>query len=128
MMEMGGDVVLQIVPNRRSGTLLPLIRDTVKRPSTIHTDEHLAYGGLGTMGYRHHAVNHSRDEYVCRKTGATVNALEGFWAQLKRGINGTHIHVSAKHLPKYLAEFEFRHNRRDRPETMLTELMVSFRR
>jgi hypothetical protein len=54
--------------------------------------------------------------------------LEGFWAQLKRGINGTHIHVSAKHLPKYLGEFEFRHNRRHRPETMLTELLLSFQR
>jgi transposase-like protein len=128
MMEVGGEVVMHVVPDRRSGTLLPIIRNTVKRASTIHTDEWLAYGGLGTMGYQHHAVNHSAEEYVCRKTGATVNGLEGFWAQLKRGINGTHIHVSAKHLPKYLGEFEFRHNRRNRPETMLTELLLSFPR
>ena len=39
-----------------------------------------------------------------------MNTIEGFWALLKRGINGTHIHVSAKHLPKYLGEFEYRLN------------------
>ena len=128
MLEVGGEVVTRVVSDRRSGTLLPIIFATVKRPSTIWTDEHKAYGGLSTMGFRHEAVNHNREEYVCRKTGATTNALEGFWAQLKRGINGTHIHVSAKHLPKYLGEFEFRHNRRHRPETMLSELLLSFQR
>jgi len=76
---------------------------------------------------RHGTVNHASGQYVSAK-GVTVNGLESFWSQLKRGINGTHIHVSGKHLPKYLMEFEFRHNRRDRPETMLGELMVSFRR
>lgn len=127
MMEVGGEIVTHVVADRRSGTLLPLIRQTVKRPSTIHTDEHKAYGGLGTMGYRHEAVNHSRDEYVCRMTGATVNAIEGFWRHLKASINGTHIHVSGKYLDRYCGEFEFRFNRRNRPEAMLPELLSTFR-
>ncbi len=54
-----------------------------------------------------------------------VNTLESFWAILKRSIRGTHIHVSGKHLPKYLGEFEFRYNRRKRPETMFAELLAS---
>ena len=128
LLEVGGEIITRVVENRRSGTLLPIIRATVKRPTIIHTDEHKAYGALPMLGYRHATVNHSREEYVCRTTGATVNALEGFWSQLKRGIFGTHIHVSAKHLPKYLGEFEFRHNRRHRPETMLSELMTAFQR
>src|SRR5690606_14449131 len=66
MMEIGGEIVTHVVPDRRSGTLLPFIQATVKRPSTIHTDEHKAYGGLGTMGYRHDTVNHRREEHVCR--------------------------------------------------------------
>lgn len=37
---------------------------------------------------------------------AFVNALEGFWASLERGINGTDLHVS----PKHLGEFEYRHS------------------
>jgi transposase len=60
--------------------------------------------------------------------GTSVNSIEGFWAQLKRGINGTHIHVSAKHLPKYLGEFEYRHNMRSMPHLMLDRLIYGFSR
>jgi hypothetical protein len=56
----------------------------------------------------------------------TLNSFEGFWAQLKRGINGTHIHVSGKHLPKYLGEFEYRWNMRTVPDLMLDRLLFSF--
>jgi transposase-like protein len=130
MREKGGDVVTQVIPNRARKTLIPIIETHVARFSTVHTDEWLGYSALANLlnRYSHARVNHDAGQYVCRRTGATTNGIEGFWAQLKRGINGTHIHVSAKHLPKYLGEFEFRHNRRDRPETMLAELMVSFPR
>lgn len=129
MREKKGNVVTRVVPSRKSGDMLPHIVEFVKPYSEVHTDTLRSYGGLATIkGYWHKQVDHSKEQYVCRESGATVNGIEGFWAQLKRGINGTHIHVSAKHLPKYLGEFEFRHNRRDRPETMLSDLMVSFRR
>lgn len=128
MRENGGDIITRVVPDRKSGTLLPHVVKHVQAHSEVHTDEHRAYGGLSTIkGYWHKQVNHSAEEYVSSQ-GATVNAIEGFWAQLKRSINGTHIHVSQKHLSKYLGEFEFRHNRRNRPETMLSELMLSFPR
>lgn len=52
-----------------------------------------------------------------------VNALEGFWSQLKRGIIGTHLHVSAKHLPKYVGEFAFRYNNRKNPAGMFHRLI-----
>ena len=32
---------------------------------------------------------------------------EGFFAQLKRSLDGTHHHVSTVHLPRYLGEFDF---------------------
>jgi hypothetical protein len=57
--------------------------------------------------------------------GCTVNRLEGFWEMLKRGINDTHIDVSAKHLPKYLGEFENRWNMRAVPHLMLDRLLQS---
>jgi transposase-like protein len=124
----GGDVVTKVVQNRRSGTLMPLIVQHVRPLSQVHTDELIGYGGLGMVNrFTHLTVNHSKGEYVSPK-GVTVNGIEGFWAQLKRGINGTHIHVSAKHLPKYLAEFEFRHNRRQLPQGMLDEMLFSFPR
>ncbi len=127
MMEVGGEIVTQIVPNCRSGTLLPLIRESVKRPSTIYTDEHTAYGGLATLGYRHNTVNHRREQYVDYATGATVNAIEGFWRHLKCSIQGTHTSVSPKYLGRYAKEFEFRFNRRSDPASMLPELLSTFR-
>jgi len=54
-----------------------------------------------------------------------VNTLEAFWSMLKRSIRGTHIHVSPKHLSKYLGEFEYRYNRRKRPQTMFADLLAS---
>jgi transposase-like protein len=127
LLERGGKIMTGVVADRKRDTLFSVIRENVKPLSTVHTDEHTAYLTLGMHQFDHHKVNHRAGQYV-GFLGTSINGLEGFWAQLKRGINGTHIHVSAKHLPKYLGEFEFRHNRRHRPETMLTELLLSFQR
>jgi len=128
MLQKGGDVSTHIVPDRASGTLLPIIKRTVKPYSEVHTDEHKSYGGLAMLnGYWHKSVNHSRDEYVCSLTGATVNGIESFWRHLKASISGTHIHVSPKYLGRYAKEFEFRFNRRHREADMLPELLSTFR-
>jgi transposase len=127
MLQRGGNVMTNVVSDRKRGTLFPIIRANVKPLSTVHTDEHSAYMTLGMHQFDHHKVNHRNGEYV-GFLGTSVNGMEGFWAQLKRSINGTHIHVSQKHLPKYLGEFEFRHNRRHRPEMMISALMTSFAR
>ncbi|MDG2002616.1 MAG: IS1595 family transposase [Novosphingobium sp.] len=127
MMERDGEVVTKVVPNVRSATLKPIINANVIPGGEVHSDELRSYNGLGLRGHRHMTVNHCAGEYVSA-TGATVNAMEGFWAALKRGINGTHIHVSSKHLSKYLAEFEFRHNMRHLPHLMLDRMMFSFAR
>ena len=125
MLERGGDLVTEVVADRRSGTLLPLIRENVIRHSIIHTDELRAYGGLSTMGYYHEQVNHSIDQYVS-PTGSSVNSIEGFWRHLKSSISGTHIWVSPKHLGKYAKEFEYRYNRREAAHTMFPELVSTF--
>lgn len=41
-----------------------------------------------------------------------TNTIEGFWAQFKRSVDGTHHSISPKHLQKYLNEFAYRHNHR----------------
>jgi hypothetical protein len=51
-------------------------------------------------------VDHEGQEYV--RDGATTNNAEGYFAQLKRSLDGTHHHVSVEHLDRYLAEFDFR--------------------
>lgn len=127
MLENGGELVTMVVPNVQKATLQAHVQAQVLPGTTIHTDELKSYNGLVLRGFRHQSVSHADGRYVS-DYGATVNSIEGFWAMLKRGINGTHIHVSGKHLPKYLGEFEYRWNMRAYPHLMLDRLMVSFAR
>ena len=59
---------------------------------------------------RHDSVNHSIGEYV--RGDVHTNTIEGYFSILKRGINGVYHHVSPHHLKRYLAEFDFRYNKR----------------
>lgn len=124
MVEKGGQVMTKIVPNRSMPTLENHILANVKPYTVVHTDDYSSYDGLHEF-YKHQRVDHSAKEYVS-VDGTTVNRIEGFWAQLKRTIGGTHIHVSGKHLWKYAKEVEFRFNRRDRSHEMLDELLTTF--
>ncbi len=58
----------------------------------------------------HRIVNHAK-EYVA-EDGTHINALEGFWALVKRGIVGQYHHVTVRHLPAYLNEFSYRFDHR----------------
>ena len=127
MLERGGELITRVVTRRHKAAMHGLILESVIPGTTICTDEMGGYQDIDQSGYRHIRVNHRRSQYAT-KAGGGVNALEGFWAQLKRGINGTHIHVSGKHLWKYLGEFEYRYNMRHVPHLMLDRLMVSFAR
>jgi len=124
MLERGGDVMTRVVKNVRRKTLEPHILEKIKAGSRISTDELKSYAALSRHGYDHRAVNHSADEWVRGETH--VNSAEGFWSIIKRSIRSTHIHVSKKHLPKYLGEFEFRYNLRKSPDSMFARLLLSF--
>ncbi len=78
------------------------------------TDQAKVYQKLGAEFSRHGTVNHQEDEYV-RVEGdikITTNTIESHFAVFKRGMLGTYQHCSEKHLHRYLAEFDFRHNNR----------------
>lgn len=126
MMQRGGNIITQVVPNQRKAILQPLVLPNVAPGGELHTDELGSYRGLHTAGYRHMTCDHGRHEYV-GFAGATVNGIEGFWRHLKCSIAGTHISVSAKYLGTYAKEFEYRFNRRNDPASMLPELLSTFR-
>jgi hypothetical protein len=44
----------------------------------------------------------------------------------QRGINGTHVHVGGKHLPKDLGEVEYRWTMRHVPHLRFDQLLHSF--
>src|SRR5690606_22691591 len=104
MMERDGEVVTRVVKSRHKAAMQRVILETVLPGTTVHTDEFGGYKDIDQSGYRHITVNHKAGEYANALTGGGVNAIEGFWSQLKRSINGTHIHVSSKHLWKYAKE------------------------
>jgi transposase len=124
MVERDGEVMTKVVPNARKRTVHPIIEDGVAPGSTVYTDELKSYDGLAAKGYEHEAVNHGRCEYV--RGECHTNTIEGYWSRLKNSIRGTHVHVSGKHLQKYAGEFEYRYNRRKRPEKMADELLSMF--
>jgi transposase len=97
----------------------------VKPGTKIYTDEGSAFKLLTEKhGYEHEAVDHSAKEYV--RGDVHTNNIEGFWANVKRGINGTYVLVSKKHLQTYLREFEYRHNLRQSPDLMFDCLLAAF--
>ena len=112
-----------VVKNARRNTLLPLVLQNVQRGSTISTDEAVAYHSLSKEGpYVHESVNHKDDEYV--RGIHHVNSLEGFWGHFKKGIKGTNVGVSKKHMWKYIAEYQYRYNFRDEGTSGLFNRLV----
>lgn len=127
MLERKGELITRVVTGRTKPAMHSLINAHILPGTTINTDEFGGYKDLSLNGFRHVTVAHKAKVYAT-KAGAGVNAIEGFWSHLKRSISGTHIHVSGKHLSKYLGEFEYRWNMRHAPHLMLDRLMVSFAR
>ncbi|MCH9053942.1 MAG: IS1595 family transposase, partial [Proteobacteria bacterium] len=124
ILERGGDLYTEVVPSAAGKSLIPPIVKHVPKGTRVSSDEWAPYRVLPSLGYKHDTVDHAAKEYA--RGNVHVNTLEGFWSMLKRSIRGTHIHVSRKHLPKYLGEFEFRWNLRHAPETMFARLLKSF--
>jgi transposase-like protein len=78
--------------------------------SVLCTDEWPGYKILDPF-YERGSIDHSSEQYV---VGAIhINTIEGFWSLIKRGIIGNYRKVSAKYLPLYVAEFQFRYNNRE---------------
>jgi hypothetical protein len=76
------------------------------------TDDSPIYPLIGDDFARHYRVNHSKGEYSRLAGYAYTNTVESHFALLKRGIIGTFHTISEAHLPRYLAEFDFKANTR----------------
>ena len=124
ILERDGELFTKVVPSASRRSLIPPILENVPKGTRISSDEWSPYRVLSSLGYIHETVDHGAKEYA--RGDVHVNTLESFWGILKRSIRGTHIHVSRKHLPKYLGEFEYRYNMRKTPEIMFDRLLASF--
>ena len=88
-------------------TLQGFVHSHTHSETVVFTDEARAYVGLRRP---HRAVSHSTKQFVHGQ--AHTNGMESFWAMLKRGYQGVYHNFSVKHLERYIAEFEGRHNAR----------------
>lgn len=111
MRERGGRTKAGPIASTDRATLQAAIHAHVAPGSTVHTDEHGGYQGIGGLLYRHEAINHGAGEYV--RNGVTTNSIESVWAVMKRGLHGVYHHASEKHLHRYVGEFTFRLNEGD---------------
>jgi len=63
----------------------------------------------------HQTVNHDIGEYARYPKDEPVihtNTVESYYSVFKRGMKGVYQHCQEKHLHRYAAEFDFRHNNR----------------
>jgi transposase-like protein len=110
LVERGGEVRSFRMANVTGLELKGAIRRNVSRDARIMTDSFKSYRGLGKEFASHEYVSHSDGEYV--RGDVHTNTAENYFSILKRGIDGTYHHISEAHLPRYLAEFDFRYNHR----------------
>lgn len=111
LVERDGKVRSRHIPSVNGKTLGDVMDAEIDKATYIMTDEAAVYPGITKDFAGHGTVNHSIEEYV-RATFWHTNTAEGYFSILKRGIIGTYHHVSAGHLHRYLAEFDFRYNQR----------------
>ncbi len=118
-----GEVRSRVIPNVRAETLKAALLQEVDLPATIlHTDQAPTYTKVGWKAAEHHSVNHALGEYV--RGNVTTNHAEGFFSQLKRSLDGTFHHVSVEHLPRYLAEFDYRFTTRKMSDSQRVDRLM----
>jgi hypothetical protein len=112
LVERNGSVLGFHVPNVNRENLARVLYGNIAQDTHVMTDEATRYWKLGETFAKHSSVNHSRKEYV--RGEVTTNTVEGFFSILKRGITGIYQCVSDHHLQRYVDEFSFRYNNRQR--------------
>jgi transposase-like protein len=99
-----------VLPNFTTATVREILNRNVSKESRLMTDEANPYFGPGYDFADHQTVKHGASEYV--RGDVTTNTVEGYFSVFKRGMRGTYQHCGEQHLPKYLAEFDFRYSNR----------------
>jgi transposase-like protein len=112
LIERNGAVRSHVITGREMSPVRKAVRATIKPGTVLHTDGGTAYKNILPVGW-HESVDHNK-QYA--KDGLAervhVNTAEGYFSLFKRGLVGTYQHMDERHLPRYLAEFDFRMSNR----------------
>jgi transposase-like protein len=99
-----------VVPRVTARDIAPILADHISPHAVLSTDKGRHYMTAGKGFADHLTVDHGAGEYV--RGDAHTNTVEGSFSIFKRGMRGVYQHCSAKHLHRYLAEFDFRYSNR----------------
>jgi transposase len=103
-----GKVHAVMVPNARSGTLIPIIREKIRPDRIVHTDAFRSCNVLDVSEFHHMCINHSE---LFADGRNHINGIGNFRNQAKRRLrcyNG----ISRQHFHLFLKECEWRFNYR----------------
>jgi transposase-like protein len=114
LVERGGKARMFHLNDATKETVRDVLVRNADRASILYTDESRLYTTTGEEYASHKTTKHSAKEYV-RYEGTEVihsNTIENVFSVFKRGMVGIYQHCGEAHLHRYLAEFDFRYNRR----------------
>ena len=103
-----GRVAMRAIPRPDGHCLRRFAEGKIRKGATLKTDGWGAYRRVAQAGYQHEATVTGGGKAAVQ----TFPWLHTFIANMKRMILGTYHSVSPKHLDNYLAEFDYRANRR----------------
>lgn len=114
LVERGGSVRSFHVARATQAAVQDILFRNADRQSKLYTDQSHIYKVPGKDYDAHRSVNHSKDEWGRKEDAGHVhtNTIENVFSVFKRGMHGVYQHCAEKHLHRYLAEFDFRYNRR----------------
>ena len=95
-----------------AATVKGVLKEHVAKNSRLMTDESPIYVKVGREFLEHGTVNHSAKEYA--RGYIMTNTVESSFAILKHGLYGKFHSVSEQHLQRYVTEFDFRWNTRQK--------------
>jgi ISXO2-like transposase domain len=109
LVERGGNIRSKYLDDRNIRAALD---EHLHMGSHLVTDGSTTYKTVMPNADQHESVDHSKFEWT--RGDVHTNTLEGFFSIFKRGLVGVYQHMDKKHLDRYLAEFDFRQNTRER--------------
>jgi transposase-like protein len=122
MVERGGRMRTMVIKSTRADELISNIKANVDSKAWVMTDQLATYRDLPYQGYPlHWTINHSEHRYALGTV--STNTIEGFWGNMKRGIEGVYRHVDLKYLQHYVNEYAWRYSNR-KSEVPLFELLL----
>lgn len=114
LVERGGKSRMFHLNDATKDTVREVLVRNVSRDSNLYTDESRLYTETGKEFNTHKTTKHSGKEYARREGDVVIhsNTIESVFSVFKRGMIGVYQHCGEAHLHRYLAEFDFRYNRR----------------